>query len=146
MNQRIREAGGKVYLDTDIAVYYQPRESFTDLWKLYFRYGGARAGNLLKHKKLTSWRQFVPLAFLATLLGLAVLSIVSSWFLVALIALLGSYTATDLAVSGYVALTNKKVKLLGRLLIAFPCMHFAWALGFFLRFSQRTNPGYYWPY
>ncbi len=45
LNYRIRAAGGKVYLDADIAAFYYPRESFADLCRLYFRYGGAPASH-----------------------------------------------------------------------------------------------------
>lgn len=99
INQRIREAGGKMYLNKDIVACYYPRESFVDFWRLYFRYGGARAGNFLKHKSLTSWRQVVPPLFLLTIAISAVLSLVDSRFLYLLVAALAVYAAANVAVS-----------------------------------------------
>jgi succinoglycan biosynthesis protein ExoA len=74
LNYRIRKAGGKVHFNKDIVAYYYPRDNIRDLSRLYFRYGGAKAGNLLKTKNLTAWRQWVPPVFLATIVLLAVLS------------------------------------------------------------------------
>lgn len=60
LNQRIIDAGGKVYLSREIVVHYHPRESFRALAKQYFKYGRGRARTLLKHKKLLSLRPAIP--------------------------------------------------------------------------------------
>lgn len=144
MNQRIRDAGGTVYLNTDIIAYYYPRETFRDLWKLYFRYGGARAGNLLKHRRLTSWRQAVPPLFILSLPLFSALSLLNDLFLILLIGITGLYSITDVAVSLSLASKRKKIRLFPRLLLAFPCLHFAWALGFWRRLLITEQPGNYW--
>src|SRR2546428_3514787 len=64
LHYRLRRAGGKIYLDARIPVYYKPRGTFPDLWRVYFRYCGARAGYALKHGRFTSWRGLVPPPFL----------------------------------------------------------------------------------
>ena len=48
LNQRILDAGGKVYLSRDIVVHYFPRDSFKTLAKQYYKYGRGRARTLLK--------------------------------------------------------------------------------------------------
>lgn len=60
LNQRIIDAGGKVYLSREIVVHYHPRESFRALARQYFKYGRGRARTLLKHKKLLSLRPAIP--------------------------------------------------------------------------------------
>lgn len=60
LNQRIVDAGGKVFLSRDIVVHYHPRESFRALAKQYFKYGRGRARTLLKHGKLLSVRPALP--------------------------------------------------------------------------------------
>jgi glycosyltransferase involved in cell wall biosynthesis len=60
LNQRIIDAGGKIYLSKDIVVHYHPRESFRALAKQYYTYGRGRARTLLKHKKLLSIRPALP--------------------------------------------------------------------------------------
>jgi succinoglycan biosynthesis protein ExoA len=145
IDERIRAAGGKVYLDAQIVTKYYPRESFREFWKLYFRYGGARAGNLVKHRRLTSWRQAVAPAFVAMSVLLAVLSLLQPRFLTYLLAWLGTYFIADLTVSLWLAFGRRKPYLFWRLLVAFPCMHFAWALGFFKRLLTPQRPGTLWP-
>lgn len=144
LNQRIRNAGGKVYFNKDVIAYYYPRDNYPDLWKLYFRYGGAKAGNLLKNKKLTAWRQFVPSSFLLGILFLLALSFVNKMFLFALLFILGIYLLTDLIVSMFLSIMNKKMILFPCLYIIFPILHFSWAMGFWWRLIKHPKYGEYW--
>lgn len=176
MNYRIRQAGGKVYLNKDIVAYYYPRDNFIDLWRLYFRYGGAKAGNVIKRGRLTAWRQFVPPTFLLSLILLPILEIVNKSFLYLWFLISGSYIIADFAVSLYLSLLNRKSlivssemrdiqhdticdsrftihnsqftkkSLFWRLLLVFPTIHFSWAIGFWRRLLQRPKPGEYWGY
>jgi GT2 family glycosyltransferase len=74
LNQRIRAAGGKIYLSREVIAYYYPRKSFRELARQYFRYGQGRARTLLKHRSLITLRPYVP--FL-TVVGGAMLLIVA---------------------------------------------------------------------
>ena len=60
LNQRILEAGGKIYLAKDIVVHYYPRESFKKLAIQYFRYGKGRARTLVKLGKYPTLRPLGP--------------------------------------------------------------------------------------
>ncbi len=60
LQQRILEAGGKVYLSRDVVVHYYPRKSFRLLGKQYFKYGDGRARTLLLHGRLPVVRPLVP--------------------------------------------------------------------------------------
>lgn len=144
INQRIRDAGGKVYLNKDIVAYYYPRETFTDFWKLYYRYGGARAGNVLKHGKLTAWRQAVPPLFLLTIAALSVISVVDFRFLYLAATMLGIYVVMNLAVSTAIGFMRKKPWLVPLVAFAFACMHFGWGLGFWKRLVVPEKSGNYW--
>jgi glycosyltransferase involved in cell wall biosynthesis len=62
INQRIHEAGGRVYLSREIVVHYYPRDSFPSLARQYFRYGHGRARTLLKHRALLTLRPVLPAA------------------------------------------------------------------------------------
>lgn len=146
INYRIRKAGGTVYLDKDIVAYYFPRETVCDLWNQYFRYGGARAGNLLKHKRLTSWRQTVAPLFLFSLVLFLILAFVDLRFLSIFWSILGLYLLADLSVSLTLTLQQRSLALFPRLVLVFPCMHLAWALGFWKRLLLPVQPGTYWKY
>lgn len=132
LNKRIRDAGGTVYLNSDLEAFYYPRETLRDFWRLYFHYGGARAGNVLKHRRLTSWRQAAPV-FVLILVILGMLCLVSRMFFWVIVALVSVYVSVDTAVSLHLATKRRKAGLFGRLFIAFPCVHIAYGLGFWKR-------------
>jgi succinoglycan biosynthesis protein ExoA len=90
LNQRIIDAGGRVYMSRDIVSHYYPRESLTALANQYFKYGKGRARTLLKHRKLLSVRPAIPFLGLA---GEAFVLIVAPWHLGG-IPLLGYVLAT----------------------------------------------------
>ena len=166
MNFRIRQAGGKIYFNKDVVAYYYPRGSFKELWRLYFRYGGAKAGNLIKRGKLTAFRQHVPPFFLLALVLLPLLGLFNRLFLFLWLAVCGSYLLAALLASVHAVLNSNsvyagsnsvyagldkamfslgdKIVVFSRLLFAFPTMHMSWALGFFKRLMQRPKPGEYW--
>ena len=76
LNQRIHDAGGKVYLSREIVVHYHPRASFAALARQYFRYGQGRARTLVKHRRFLSVRPAIPAAMVA---GGAALVATSFW-------------------------------------------------------------------
>jgi len=145
INYRIRKSGGKVYLNKNIIAYYYPRDNLSGLWKLYFRYGGARAGNFYKHKTLRL-RQLVPPSFLVTVILLMILSLITLLFLKILGTILMIYALANIVFSFFLAIKNKRISLFHKLLIIFPCMHFAWALGFLKRLLQGPNYKKNWQY
>jgi cellulose synthase/poly-beta-1,6-N-acetylglucosamine synthase-like glycosyltransferase len=60
LNQRILEAGGRIFLARDVVVHYFPRDSLRALATQYFRYGQGRARTLLKHGRFPRLRPLVP--------------------------------------------------------------------------------------
>jgi len=77
LNQRILEAGGRVYMSRAIVAHYYPRESMGALARQYFHYGRGRARTLLKHRRLLSLRPALP--FLG-LVGEAILLVGGPWY------------------------------------------------------------------
>ena len=51
LNQRLVDAGGRIYLSRDIVVHYVPRGSLAAIARQYYRYGRGRARTLLKHRR-----------------------------------------------------------------------------------------------
>jgi len=146
LHYRLRRGGGKIYLDSGISVFYAPREALRDLARLYFRYGGARAGYVLKHRRFGSWRRLVPPALVLALVGLSIGALVDQRLLWPLAALVGTYLASTIGVSSMLAIRRRNAALLGRLCLAFPCMHLAYGYGLWHRLLQRPKPGTYWGY
>ena len=68
-NYRLRAAGGKILLSPKIKSEYTVRSSPKTLWRQYYQYGFWKVRVLQKHPRQMSIRQFVPLAFVLTLLA-----------------------------------------------------------------------------
>jgi succinoglycan biosynthesis protein ExoA len=144
INLRIRQAGGKVYLNTQIVAHYKLRERFIDLFRLFYRYGGAKAGILLKHKRLTSWRQIVPPLLLLVLVVLGVVSLLVPWVRQPLLGLAGAYLLANVFVSVRAAFQQRKAYLVLLLFGTFIVLHFGYALGYWKRLLVPETPGNYW--
>lgn len=62
MNWRLRQAGGRIVLDSSIRSWYFPRSTPKALARQYANYGVAKASTLAKHKGLPTWRPLAPAA------------------------------------------------------------------------------------
>lgn len=125
LNQRIRDAGGGVYLSREVVVHYLPRDRVAALARQYFKYGQGRARTTLKHRKLPSLRPIVP--FLGVVLGAALVATsplhgLTPWAL-------GAYAALALAEAARVGGRGGLRQVLTVWGI-FPVLHVAHGLGF----------------
>jgi succinoglycan biosynthesis protein ExoA len=134
-DQRLRAAGGRIWLDADIRVRYTPRATVRALAKQYFNYGKGRARNLLKHGGRPKLRQLIPQATLVLcVLGLALAPFEPLTLLAPL-----TYVATLALVSVLVAIRLRSAcGLLAGL--ASGTMHMSWAAGFFRQWLTKP-PG-----
>ena len=144
INYRIRMAGGAVYMNKDIKAYYYPRETFVDQWRLYYRYGGARVGNFLKHRALTSWRQAIPPLLLLSLVVSGSLALLDFLFSYVLLAIAVVYCGVNALVSARITINRRRVILTPLLICTFFCMHFGYAFGFWKRLLIPPKAGTYW--
>jgi glycosyltransferase involved in cell wall biosynthesis len=60
LNFRLRQAGGRIVLDSSIRSWYFPRATPKALLRQYRNYGLAKASTLAKHKTLPYWRPVAP--------------------------------------------------------------------------------------
>ncbi|MBM3124395.1 MAG: glycosyltransferase family 2 protein [Chloroflexi bacterium] len=135
-NVRVREAGGLVWLDPTIRSVYFARGTFGELAKQYWRYGYWKFRMLRRYPHTLRWRQALPPVFVATMLGLSVLSL---WFVPA-VHLLGVQILVYflvLAGAGIVsAIKRNKIPLSLGMPIAMMIMHFSWGIGFLWSMTQ----------
>lgn len=134
INQRILQAGGRIYLSREIEVYYYPRDSLIGLGKQYFRYGQGRARTLLKHGRFTKMRPALP--FLALLIALAATMEVPR-----LAVLAASVYAIAVAIES-ARLAHRFAASTLLTCLVFPIMHFSHASGFgvgLVRFLVRPD-------
>lgn len=140
-NYRIREKGGKILLAEDVKSTYYSRGSLNKLWKQYFQYGFWKVRVLQKHPRQMSLRQYVPPAFVFSLIVALVLALSFFWGWIPLTAILGMYLAANLVFSISIA-SRSGWKMLSLLPIAFAIIHVSYGLGFLIglvRFANRWN-------
>ena len=125
LNQRLIDAGGKVYLSPEIVVHYHPRESFNALAKQYYKYGRGRARTLLKHKKFLSIRPALPFFMVSGAAALLATSAVQPF--------------TPIAFAAYALATGAEAVRVGReagvaaipiVWAVFPVLHVSHGVGF----------------
>jgi succinoglycan biosynthesis protein ExoA len=70
---RLRNSGKQIWLCSELAICYFPRDSLGALARQYFNHGSGRARTMLKHRRLPKLRQLLPLGAL----GMNTLSLAS---------------------------------------------------------------------
>ncbi|HZS83866.1 MAG TPA: glycosyltransferase family 2 protein [Stellaceae bacterium] len=135
LSLRLIKAGGKVWLDADLTVYYYPRATPAALARQYFRYGRGRAQTVLKHRIMPRARQLAPVALVIGDAACLALAPLASWLLLPILAYLLALVGAAL----YGALRYRRSALLLSA-IAFAVMHHAWGLGFLSRLLQAAAP------
>ncbi|QOZ32701.1 glycosyltransferase family 2 protein [Bradyrhizobium sp. CCBAU 53421] len=72
---RLRKSGEQIWLCSELAIGYFPRNSFGALAKQYFNHGAGRARTMFKHRRPPKVRQLLPLG----VLGMNMLSFAAGW-------------------------------------------------------------------
>ena len=139
LNQRILDAGGRIYLSRRIVVHYYPRESFAALSRQYFRYGQGRARTLSRLGRFPTLRPALP--FLMVISGALLLATSSVQPLTP--AVFGAYAA---ATAFEAVRTARPIGWTAVPLVwaIFPVLHVSHGLGFaagLLHFGVRPDTG-----
>ena len=123
---RLRQAGGKIWLDPFIRCVYYSRQRLDGIWLQYFQYGVYRVRVIQKRHKIL-YRQLVPpifvLAFILSLLT-SLFKKQPIWFL----SIIVPYIIVNITFS--LGFSRKKLQTMPILAIVFFILHFAWGLGF----------------
>lgn len=125
LDYRIRRSGGRIWLDPEIEVRYEPRPTVRALARQYWRYGCGRARTFLKHRERPRLRQMLPVVLVAALGASLVLAPLQPWLLIAP----ASYVASLALYAGMLAIRLRSPAAL----LAAPAaaiMHIAWGGGF----------------
>lgn len=125
-NVRVRQSGGTVWLDPAIRSTYYARPTLGALARQYWRYGYWKGRMLLRYPRTLRWRQALPPAFIASLVGLAFLTLVLPfirWLLVGEIAI---YSLVLLVAGAWMAIKQHHASLLFSLPQAIAIMHLSW--------------------
>ena len=132
-DERVIQAGGRIFLDATIRKIYFPRGSVAALARQYYNYGKGRARTVFKHGQRPKVRQMLPvLALLGSLIGL-----VAAPFYSPAILLPAGYLTILVSASVFIGVAKKSVcGLLAGL--ASGTMHMSWAAGFIMQ--SLTGP------
>jgi glycosyltransferase involved in cell wall biosynthesis len=129
-NVRIRQAGGKIWLDPAIRSTYFSRGNFIELARQYWRYGYWKAKMLRRYPDTIRWRQALPPLFVLSIPGLALLSIwlpFARWII--MLELL-AYVLVLMAAGLQVALKKKDIGYMISVPLAIATMHLCWGSAF----------------
>ncbi|AUH33177.1 glycosyltransferase family 2 protein [Paracoccus tegillarcae] len=127
LDQRIRAAGGRIWLARDLRLDYRMRPDLRGLARQYWNYGKGRARTVTRHRMRPRLRQMAPALNLVLLLASAVLALAGAGWLAAIWPLL--YLAVLGAASVWMTLRHRSPcgLLAGPALAA---MHLPWGAGF----------------
>jgi len=137
-NYRVRQSGREVVLDPRIRSVYYARPTLAALAMQYFRYGWWKAQMLKAHPKSLRWRQAVPAAFVAgvvgavssaALLALAGLPLLATLVAASLGGVLVFYALALLLAAWRISGGRRPWGLLPFLPTAFALIHFCWGGG-----------------
>lgn len=129
-NVRIRQAGGRVWLDPMIRATYFARPNLRALMRQYWRYGYWKLRMLMRYPETLRWRQALPPAFI---LGLAGLLLLGFWLPVmhwVLLFVLLVYGGVLLAAGLERAARRTDAALAIGVPLAILCMHLCWGAAF----------------
>lgn len=127
-DERVVQAGGRIFLDATIRKIYIPRASVMALARQYYNYGKGRARTIFKHRQRPKMRQMLPvLALLGSLIGL-----LAAPFYPPAILLPAGYITILVLASVFIGLVKKSAcgLLAG---VASGTMHMSWAAGFIMQ-------------
>jgi len=147
LNRRLRQTGGTVWFTPELVVTYRPRPSLRRLVRQFVATGLWRGELARRFPANNGLRYFVPPAMVAAM----ALGIVAG-----VVGIVGAATGTGLAwalvgfvvpivyllfvVLGAVAVARRSgLRTLLWLLVALPCIHVGWGIGFIIGFLTRTS-------
>lgn len=142
-NTRIRQKGGRIWLDPKIRSTYYARSDLAALSRQYWRYGFWKWHMLKRYPETLRWRQALPPLFVSAMILLALLAPffrLARWGLAALAAI---YLLV-IAIAGLqLAVRYKSASFIVGVPLAITCMHFSWGAGFLwaVFFPKNRNKG-----
>jgi succinoglycan biosynthesis protein ExoA len=129
-NARVRNSGGKIWLDPSIRSVYFARPTLSALARQYARYGFWKWRMLRRFPETVRWRQGLPPLFVLSLIGLGILGAFLPLFRILLAAEIGIYLLALLVAGAQAAVRQRRAFFVLGLPLAIAIMHIAWGAGF----------------
>ena len=125
-NTRIRQSGGRIWLDPAIQCTYFARPTYSALAKQYWGYGFWKAQMLKRYPETLRWRQALPPLFVLGLIFLAVLGFCWQPARIVLAVVVGLYLLIQLIPAVRIARKLGNILLSIGIVLATIVMHFSW--------------------
>jgi len=138
-NTRIRESGGRIWLDPSIRSIYYARPNLDELSRQYWRYGFWKAQMLKRYPKTLRLRQAIPPLFVLSLLIFAIAALLfplAQWLMFSEALL---YILVLMGVGIQVAIKEKQFSMLFGVPLAIATMHLNWGAGFIRGIFTRKS-------
>jgi len=129
LNERLKRAGGRIFLIPDVKIQYFARKNYSKLWKMFYQYG--YFGPLVDKKlgKPTRLRRYVPLVFVLSILLPALIMPFFPRIGLVSVCSFSLYALVNLAFSCLLATREKEPALATFLFLSFLLSHFSYGVG-----------------
>ncbi|MCJ7695821.1 MAG: glycosyltransferase family 2 protein, partial [Anaerolineaceae bacterium] len=138
-NTRLRQSGGKIWLDPQIRSAYFARKNLSELSTQYQRYGFWKAQMLKRYPNTLRWRQALPPVFVLSLLIFAIAGIFVPLVHYIFLAEVILYLLILILVGIQVAFKQKKFGMILGIPLAISTMHLSWGTGFLRGIFSRAS-------
>ena len=128
-NARLKNSGGRIWLDPRIRSKYYARKNLKELAKQYWRYGYWKVRMLQRYPATIRWRQAIPPLFVASIYFLGVLSIFNPFTRIILGVEFGIYLLIAVLIGLQSAIKHSDL-CFTLMPFAIITMHFSWGSGF----------------
>jgi cellulose synthase/poly-beta-1,6-N-acetylglucosamine synthase-like glycosyltransferase len=125
-NTRVRQSGGKVWMNPSIQSVYFARSRLKELATQYWRYGYWKAQMLRRYPKTIRYRQVIPPLFVSAMISLGLFSIiwvVARWMLAIIVIL---YILVIYTVGFRMSIKNKDIFMLLGVPLAIATIHLSY--------------------
>lgn len=129
-NERIINAGGKIYLIPSIKIIYFARENYIKLFNMFFQYGYFGPLVDIKLRKTTRLRRYIPSLFVLSLLFPILFSTVNFSFVYITISIFSFYFIIAIIFSLIETYKRRSIYLVPFVLYAYLISHLAYGLGY----------------
>ncbi len=135
-NTRLRQNGGKVWLDNSIRSKYFARKNLAELGRQYWRYGFWKNRMLRKYPDSLRWRQAIPPLFVSSAIIIGIISIFVPFARIIFAMGVGLYLLA-LFSSSLIESVIKKDGCYLMMGFAFATIHFCWGGGFLYSYFKK---------
>lgn len=129
-NTRVRQAGGRVWLDPAIRSIYFARATYNELARQYWRYGYWKARMLRRYPQTLRWRQALPPLFVMSLILGLLLSPVIPLVFWAFVLELAAYAGILVLTGIQMGIKRHDIILVIGVPLAIATMHVSWGSAF----------------